>query len=96
MRTFNLDEQTEIRRAFDAGNYANAYETNDLDECGIDEMSEHERAAFVLGFFATYSLDEIGSDREIYDECYGSDAGRAVIAAGYCDDRADEYQAELA
>lgn len=96
MRTFTLDERTAISQAFSRGNYANAYETNDLDECEIDDMPDHEHAAFVLGFFSSCSLDEIGSDRDTFDECYWSDAGRAVIAAGYCDDRADEYQADLA
>lgn len=84
-----------ISRAYSAGNYANAYETTDLDACEIDEMPEIERAAFVLGFFGSYSLDEIGSDREVFDECYWSDAGQYVIkVARYCDDRAEEYAAE--
>lgn len=45
MKEFTLDEKTEMSRAFDSGNYTNAYETTDLDVCGLDEMSEHERAA---------------------------------------------------
>jgi hypothetical protein len=49
----------------------------------------------VLGFFSSYSLDEIGSDREIFDECYWSPAGRYVVnEAKYCDARDDEYEAE--
>lgn len=95
MRKFNLDEQTEISRAFSAGNYANAYETTDLDACNLDDMEPHERAAFVLGFYSSYSLDEIISDREIFDESYHSDAGQFVVnVAGYCDSRADEYREE--
>lgn len=93
--TFTLEQRDAISRAFDAGNYANAYESTDLDDHDLDDMSEHERAAFVLGFFGSYSLDEIGSDREIFDECYFSSAGQYVVkVAGYTDDRAEEYSAE--
>lgn len=89
---FTLDERTEISHAFSAGNFANAYETQDLDACDLDEMKPHERAAFVLGFFSSYSLDEIGSDREEFDECYASPAGTYVVhVAKYCDAREDEY-----
>lgn len=92
---FTLDQRTEMSQAFDAGNYANAYETNDLDSCDIDEMPEHRRAAFVLGFFGSYTLEEIGSDREAFDEAYFSAAGRYVVqVAKYTDDRSDEYAAE--
>lgn len=94
-KIWNLDEKTAISRAFDRGNFANAYESTDLDDFDLDDISEHERAAFVLGFFGTYSLDEIGSDREIFDECYWSAAGRYVVnVARYTDCRADEYAAD--
>ncbi len=92
--TFTLDERTAMSRAFDAGNYANAYETRSIGACDIDEMAEHERAAFVLGFFGSYTLDEIGAHRELFDACYWSPAGRYVVTvAKYTDDRADEYAA---
>jgi len=97
MREFNLDEKTEMSRAFDAGNFANAYETRDLATAldAYESMLDHEHAAFVLGFFGSYSLDEIGSDREIFDEAYWSDAGRYVVnVARYTDSRAEEYNAE--
>jgi hypothetical protein len=104
-------EREQISRAFSRGNFANAYESTDLDYFDLDGTKvvedphgvlherprylEHERVAFVLGFFSSYSLDEIGSDREIFDECYFSPAGQYVIkVARYCDDRADEYAAE--
>ncbi len=94
---FTLDEQTAISRAFDAGNYANADETTDLESVDLDAMPEHERAAFVLGFFGSYSLDEIGSDREIFDEMYFSPAGQYVVnVAKYSDDRAAEYATDEA
>lgn len=92
--TFTLDERTAISRAFDAGNYANAYESDILAFHAVDEMPEHDRSAFILGFFSSYGLDEIGSDREAFDTAYFSDAGRAVLAAGYCDDRTAEYLTE--
>lgn len=92
MKTLTLDERTEISQAFDAGNYANAYESTDLESFDLDEMDAHERVAFVLGFFGSYSLDEIGSDREIFDECYFSEVGRYVVGiAKYTDDRTEEY-----
>lgn len=95
--TFTLQERDEISRAFDSGNYANAYEGTDLDAFEIDEMPAHERAAFVLGFFGTCTLDEIGSDREAFDDAYWSPAGRYVVTiARYTDDRTDEYRAESA
>lgn len=94
--TFTLEERTEMSKAFDRGNVASAYETNDIESCGVDEMPEHCRAAFVLGFFGSCSLDEIaGSDRELFDEAYSSPAGRYIVkVARYTDDRADEYAAE--
>lgn len=68
---------------------------DDDDERKRADYSEHERAAFILGFFASYSLDEIGSDREVYDEAYWSPAGQYVVkVARYCDPRDDEYREE--
>ena len=108
MKTFTLDEQTAISRAFSAGNYANAYESTDL-ELALEAFNaenddddpdtlirfnrpDHERAAFVLGFFGTYSLDELGSDRDAFDEAYWSDAGQYVVTvAKYTDERTEEY-----
>lgn len=91
IREFTLDERTEMSRAFDSGNYAHAYESECLENFRIDDMSEHKRAAFVLGFFGSLSLNEIG-DREIFDECYWSDAGQYVVTvAKYTDDCVGEY-----
>lgn len=93
-KEWSLDERDEMSRAFSSGNYANAYESTDLEDFDLEDMSEHERAAFVLGFLGSYSLNEI-SDREIFDEAYHSDAGRYVVnVAGYCDSRDDEYADE--
>jgi hypothetical protein len=62
----------------------------------VSEMSEHMCVAFVLGFFGSYTLDEIdGEHRETFDECYCSPAGRYVVnVAKYTDDRSDEYEAD--
>ncbi len=101
-----------MSRAFSAGNYANAYESADLDDHDLDgekivesedgvlhereRYLPHEKAAFVLGFFGSYSLDEIGSDREIFDEAYWSEAGNYVVnVARYTDSRAEEYAEEM-
>lgn len=93
MLTF--EQKDEISRAFSAGSFADTYETNDLDNTHIEDLSPHERAAFVLGFFSSYTLDEIGSDREIFDECYFSEVGKYIVnEAGYCDDRTEEYKLE--
>lgn len=92
---FTLEQRTEISRAFDAGNYANAYETDVFDETLVEDMAPHEEAAYILGFFGTYTLDEIGSDREAFDEAYNSPTGRYVVeVAKYTDDRTEEYAAE--
>jgi hypothetical protein len=108
MKEFTTDEKTAMSRAFASGDYANAYESTDLEtaleafnaETDDDDTDaiirfnrpDHERAAFVLGFFGSYSLDEIGSDREIFDECYWSDAGQYVVnVARYTDSRTEEY-----
>ena len=96
-KEWTVDERTEMSRAFDAGNLGNAFESTDLEDFELSDMSEHERAAFVLGFFASYELSEIGgSDRDTFDEAYWSGPGQYVVnVAGYCDSRADDYTAEM-
>lgn len=90
--------QTNVARGFDAGNHANAYETQDY-ERALAKLSPNRPpeyvAAFTLGFFSSYSLDEIpAGNREAFDAAYQSEGGKQCLAAGYCDDRADEYKAE--
>jgi|SRR5262245_3824316 len=90
--TFTLDEQTEMSAAYSAGAYADAYESEDLDAHDLSDMEEHERVAFVLGFFSSRTLDEIASDREVFDEAYFSTAGRYIVGvAKYAEDRSQEY-----
>lgn len=95
IKAWTIEDQSAMARAFDAGNYASAYETTDIDACDeADDMTAHEHAAFVLGFYASCALDEVG-DRELFDEAYFSEAGRYVVSvAGYCEDRSDEYAIE--
>lgn len=115
MQTFTDSERDSMSRAFDAGNYASAYESNDLetaleafneetdDDCEacLDgdrhaHRSDHERAAFVLGFYSSHALHEIPAGmRDEFDAAYFSDAGQYMVkVARYCDDRTDEYAAE--
>ena len=92
MRTFTLDEKTAMSHGFSRGNYANAYESMDLGRFDLGAMTEHYRAAFVLGFFGTYTRDEMGSDVDVYDAAYWSDAGQYVVTvAKYTDERTEEY-----
>jgi len=94
---FTLRQRDEMSSAFDRGNYANAYESTNLEDHDLDLLSAHERAAWVLGFFGSYTLEEIGAggDRETFDECYYSPAGRYVVnVAKYTDDRTEEYAKE--
>lgn len=89
-----LRQKTEISRAFDRGNYANAYESTDLKSFNLNAMPAHMRVAFVLGFFGSYTLNEI-DEREIFDKCYWSEVGFYVVnEAKYTDARSDEYGAE--
>ena len=70
MSTMTNTDILETHRGFDAGNYCNAYETEDWDlakqkiESGYTEFY---RMAFLLGFFSTYELHEI-TDELLRDE----------------------------
>lgn len=100
--TFTLDERTAMSAAFSAGNYANAYETRALTAAWRTFVREHgvmhhecTRPAFVLGFFGTYTLNEmVAYDRVHFDKSYHSPAGVYVVnVAKYTDDRTEEYAA---
>lgn len=93
---FTFKQRNEMSRAFDAGNYANAYETQHLGNALAQSRytTEHTRAAFVLGFYGSYELHEI-DEREIFDACYWSPAGQYVVnEARYTDSRDADYRAE--
>jgi hypothetical protein len=60
-----------ISRGFDAGNYANAYETTDYEHALASlspNRSDHYVAAFTLGFFSSYERDEMGDGVDAYDD----------------------------
>lgn len=58
---FKTDQES---RAYDAGNYCNAYETTDWETAWAEHCEEHASAphAFLLGFFSSYELSEISDD----------------------------------
>jgi hypothetical protein len=80
---------TQLSRGFDAGNYANAYETTNLTQAITSLSPNRDEAylsAFTLGFFATYELDEIpGTHQDTYLNAYHSPAGQRCLELGYID-----------
>lgn len=88
----------EVRHGFDHGNYANAYDTEDCADMldAIDpKASKDYRNAAIVGFFASYELNEIpGAARGTHDEAYWSKAGQACVMAGYLDSRDGAYAAD--
>lgn len=64
-------EREDLSRGFDSGNYGNAYESQDWDTWWEDhatmDHSSTYRDGALLGFFSSYSLDEI-SDAELADD----------------------------
>lgn len=89
-----LDDD-DVSRGYSRGNYANAYETEDY-EAAVERIAEKGAdyvAAFTLGFFSSYTLDEMGIHREAYEEAYFSRAGRRALALGYLD-RESELEGE--
>lgn len=86
-----------ISRGFSHGNYANAYETQDVDVmlAKIRNRSQAFRDAAVLGFFSSYELDEIpGSDRDTFDAAYFSEHGQRCVALKYTESRQADYARE--
>lgn len=56
-----VERDRTLTRAFEGGNYANAYEGDDYSKHAptIAGFSADYRVAFILGFFATYEKHEI-------------------------------------
>lgn len=80
----------DLSSGFDAGNYANAYESEDLFRAMAKDSKRFENkaytAAFILGFFSSYESAEIPMDVQAeHASALASDQGQAVIAAGYID-----------
>lgn len=89
----------DLAHGFSAGNYANAYETEDLEVAiqkrNVATRSEAYRAAFILGFYGSYELHEIPlSHRDAFDEAYHSDYGHGVLELGYTGSRKKDYAKE--
>ena len=78
-------DPTLISRAFDAGNYAAAYESEDL-EFAVEscELPDEYIPAFILGFCASLELWEC-QDPDYVLWCEATECGQAVISAGYCE-----------
>lgn len=97
---FSERERDSMSRGFDAGNYGNAYQSQDWEAFAeyqrLDQRSDVWRVAALLGFYSSYALHEIPSDmRDEFDQAYWSPAGQYVVkVACYCDDRDDEYKTE--
>ena len=103
------DRSLAVSNGYDAGNYCNAYECSDL-ETALGRMEARDawrsanvapihrewyRAAFILGFFASYENHEIPADAfDEFCEAYLSPAGKYCVDAGYCDARDLSAEAE--
>lgn len=59
------DTELETSRAFDRGNYAAAYES---EECNVPEgYRPHERTAYLLGFYSSCELYEIHDEEHRFE-----------------------------
>jgi len=95
----DTERDTRLSQGFSAGNYCNAYETQDLEQAfkqrDLDGSGEPFKMAFIMGFFASYELHEIPSDcRCWFDEAYHSELGQRVLELGYTERRDEDYAAE--
>lgn len=80
--------ETNLSRGFEAGSYADSYETNNLDTA-LDNIGNHDQDyidAFVMGFLSSYELHEIPTTWiERLEQAYWSRAGRKVVKLGYAE-----------
>lgn len=49
-------------RGYDAGNYDNAYASEELALCNVRGRSADYRAGYVLGFFSSYETREVPAE----------------------------------
>lgn len=54
-------DNEDFTRGFDAGNYDNAYASEELALCNLRGRSDAGRAGYVLGFFSSYETREVPS-----------------------------------
>jgi len=97
----DTERDTRLSQGFSAGNYCNAYETEDLGQAfeqrDLEGSGEDYRTAFIMGFYASYELREIpGLYRCFFDDAYHSELGQRVLELGYCDSRKEDYDRECA
>jgi hypothetical protein len=63
MKTGTLTERTDFSRGYDAGNYGNAYESQDWNAWSakrkLNGCSHEYRSGAMLGFFSSYEIHEI-------------------------------------
>lgn len=88
-----VERDTELARGFDAGNYANAYETTDYD-AALARLSMNRTEAYVvaftLGFFSSYEPSEIGEHEQTFTIALMSEHGRRCVELGYVDRTEDD------
>ena len=84
----------DISRGFDAGNYAHAYESEDLDvvlEDNAEGETQAYRDGFILGFFSSYELTEIPSPHyDTYVEAACGPHGQIGVKLGWFEDPLEE------
>lgn len=78
----------DLSEGFDAGNYANAYDTTDLEQA-ISSLSPNRSEAyidaFILGFFSSYAPHEMAGYENTYLDAYYSVSGTRCVELGYVD-----------
>lgn len=96
----DTERDLKLSQGFSAGNYCNAYETQDYREAYekhdlYDSDNDAFSVGFRLGFFASYELHEIPFDMtDVFTTAYHSDHGKRVLELGYTDSRAADYAKE--
>lgn len=88
-----------LSHGFDAGNYASAYQTTDgaaaLEALAIPaEHAAHAaayRAAFMLGFYSSHEIDEMGEQADAYLEALRGPHGQRCAAIGIAVPTEDDF-----
>lgn len=84
----SANRDTLLSRAYDAGNFCNAYETENYSKAKlirrVDQKSPDYRAAFILGFFSSYEIHEM-SHPDSYQAALDSEAGQRCVELGFVD-----------
>lgn len=88
----NTMQLVDISHGFSAGNFANAYNSEDariawrMTVQDYGECSEEFYHAWVLGFFSTYEVHEIPMEyQQDFSDAYYSPIGEQCLDAGYLD-----------